>query len=117
MTFPVEIFEDIVVIAQETEDTSPLGIILPGDSGKLPCGRVVACGPGRTYAAFADATGNTQFGYRVPTSVKVGDFVIFGKYQSGGEPMTVEGKKYLMCREGDLAGKTVNGQPIAIRRE
>lgn len=115
--FPLEPFEDVVVIEQHIEEKSAGGLILAGGAEKLACGHVVAHGPGRTYAAFMDASGNTQFGYRVPISVKIGDFVVFGKYASGGEPLVWNGKKYRMCREGDLAGRTRNGEVIQFRRQ
>ena len=115
--FPLEPFEDVVIVEQAKEEVRASGIVLAGGAEKLQCGKVVACGPGRTYAAYADATGNTQFGYLVPTKVKVGDFVIFGKYASGGEPIYHEGKKYLLCREGDLAGRTPNAQAIFFNRK
>jgi co-chaperonin GroES (HSP10) len=116
MGFPLQPFEDVVIIEQELESKTTSGLILAGGAEKLQCGRVVAHGPGRTYAAYMDASGATQFGYRVPISVKVGDFVVFGKYQSGGEPLEFDGKKYLMCREGDLGGKTHDARAVTFRR-
>jgi hypothetical protein len=67
--FPIEPFEDIVVIEQMSEDITPGGIFLPGDHRKFPGGRVVACGPGRVYSNFMDATGNHQVGHFVPNPV------------------------------------------------
>ena len=115
MTFPIRPLQDIVVIEQYTEDKSAGGIVLTGDYRKFPCGRVVAHGPGRVYTSFLDAAGVHQAGQFVPVSVKVGDWVIFGKYQSGGEPIEDDGKQYLMCREGDLGGVSVSGDPVNIR--
>lgn len=115
--FPLEPFDDVVIVEQATEEKRESGIILAGGAEKLQCGKVVAVGPGRTYAAYMDASGNTQFGYNVPTRVKVGDFVVFGKYASGGEPIHYEGKKYLMCREQDLAGKTPDAKQIFFNRK
>jgi co-chaperonin GroES (HSP10) len=113
MSFDLEPLEDIVIIEQATEEKHSSGLILAGGAEKLTCGTVVAVGPGRTYATWMDATGATQFGYRVPTKVKVGDFVTFGKYQSGGEPIEYEGKKYLMAREGDLGLRSTH--PVVVR--
>lgn len=113
--FPIQPFQDIVIVEQIVDETHSSGLILPGSAGEFASGRVVAVGPGRTYSQAFDATGNTDLGVTVPMSVKVGDYVIFGKYQSGGEPILVNGKKYLMCREGDLGGKSVTGEPIKIK--
>jgi co-chaperonin GroES (HSP10) len=109
MTFPIQPLQDIVIVEQLTQDTSAGGIVLTGDHRKFPAGQVVAVGPGRVYSNFMDATGNQTIGQLVPTTVKTGDHVLFGKYQSGGEPIEIEGGEYagrvfLMCREGDLGG-------------
>ena len=113
--FPLQPFEDVVIIEQTEREVTESGIVLTGDYKKFPSGRVVAVGPGRTYSFFMDASGNTLAGKHVPTQVEVGDYVVFGKYQSGGEPIEFEGKKYVLARVGDLAGKSVNKQEIKIR--
>lgn len=113
--FPLEVFEDIVVIEQLEEETTAGGIVLTGGYKKYPSGRVVAVGPGRIYSFFMDATGNTVAGKHVPTTIKVGDYVVFGKYQSGGEPIEWNGKKYILARAGDLAGKSKSGDMVRIR--
>lgn len=114
--FPIQPFEDVVIIEQTKKEESKGGIILPGDTGKYPAGRVVAVGPGRTYSFFMDASGNTLAGKFVPVDVKVGDYVIFGKYQSGGEPIEFEGKTYILARVGDLAGRSRDGGEIEVKR-
>ena len=114
--FPLEPLDDIVVIEQLTEEKSSGGIVLPGKFGELPCGRVVAVGPGRIFSTILDASGHQQVGVFVPTRVKVGDWVIFGRYQSGGEPIEWNGRKFIMCREGDLGGRSKNGESVKIRR-
>lgn len=113
--FPLQAIDDIVVVEQLTEDTSAGGIALVGDHCKFPCGRVVAVGPGRTYAFYMDASGNTMAGHLQPTSLKVGDWVVFGKYNSGGEPILINGKKYLMCRQGDIGLISRDGSAIKVR--
>jgi co-chaperonin GroES (HSP10) len=45
----------------------------------------------------------------------VGDYVIFGKYNSGGEPIEIDGVKYLMCREGDIGGVSTVGPNLRVR--
>lgn len=113
--FPIEPFEDIVVIEQLKEDISEGGIFLPGDHRKFPCGRVVAAGPGRVYSNYLDASGEHKIGHFVPNPVKIGDWVIFGRYQSGGEPIEWNGRVFIMARAGDLGGRSANGDPVKIR--
>lgn len=115
--FPIAPLSDVVIIEQVTEDMSPGGIAIPSnaDHRKFPCGKVVAVGPGRVYSAAMDISGHNALGYLVPMRVKVGDFVIFGKYQSAGEPIEIKGKKYLMCRENDLGGVSKIGDALRVR--
>lgn len=113
--FPIQASSDIVIIEQRVEAETLSGIILPGGSRLWPQGRVVACGPGRTYSMYMDISGNTRAGQQVPMSVKVGDYVFLGKYQSGSEPMEINGKRYLCCREGDIIGVSGNGQYIDVK--
>jgi co-chaperonin GroES (HSP10) len=113
--FPIEPIGDIIIVEQLTEEKTAGGIVLTGDHKKFPCGRVVACGPGRVYTTYLDASGHHLAGQVVPVSVKVGDYVIFGKYNSGGEPIEIKGKKYLMCREGDIGGISRIGSDLRVR--
>lgn len=112
--FPFEPYEDICVIEQTHEEASPGGIVLVGKSKDFQSGRVVAVGPGRVYSNFLDASGQHRIGHYVPNHVKVGDYVVYGKYLTG-EPVVIEGKKYLMSRAGDLAGRSMDGTPLKIR--
>lgn len=114
--FPLEPYEDIVFIEQEINDKSAGGLILPGESSKLPAGRVVAVGPGRWFHPPMDASGHNSGAVFVRTTTSVGDYVVFGRYQSGGEPLEINGKRYLLAREGDLAGRSRTGAPIAVNR-
>ncbi len=113
--FSLEPYEDICVISQESEETSKGGILLVGKSKDFQSGRVIAAGPGRVYSNYLDASGEHKIGHFVPNPVRVGDYVVFGKYLSGGEPVLINGKKYLLARAGDLAGKSVDGTPLKIR--
>jgi co-chaperonin GroES (HSP10) len=113
--FPIEPYEDVVFIEQHVEEKSKGGLILAGDIRKLPAGRVVAVGPGRYFHPPMDATGNNSGAVFVPTNTKVGDYVVFGRYQSGGEPLEIDGRRYLLCREGDLAGRSKSGKPLDVR--
>ena len=112
--FPFRVLSDIVVIEQHTEDKSKGGIVLLGTERKLPCGRVVAVGPGRIYSSFMDASGQNQLGYFVPIGIKVGEWVTFGRYQTG-EPIELNGKRYILCREGDIACVSKSGEAIPLR--
>lgn len=112
--FPLEVLSDIVVIEQATEEKTRSGIVLVGNEQKLPCGRVVAVGPGRIYTTELNASGSTAIAHFVPTKVKVGDFVLFSRFQTG-EPIEHNGKRYIMAREGDLAGYSKTGEPVSLR--
>lgn len=113
--FPLQPFEDICIVEQLTEEKTAGGIVLPGDYKKFPCGRVIAAGPGRYYSAVMDASGQHQVGQYVPNQVKVGDYVIFGRFNSGGEPIEWNGRKFLMCRSGDIGARSKNGDAVKIR--
>lgn len=72
--------------AAETKTAS--GIIIPDTAQEKPQeGTVVAVGPGKKDE---------------PTTVKVGDKVLYGKYS--GSELKLEGKDYLIVRESDLLG-------------
>lgn len=115
--FPFEPMEDIVVVEQLKEEKSAGGILLTASKlSTYPCGRVIAVGPGRVFTSYIDASGHHQAGQFIPTRVKVGDWVIWGKYTSGGEPIEWEGRKFVMCREGDLGLKTKDGSAHKVRR-
>jgi co-chaperonin GroES (HSP10) len=113
--FQIEPLSDVIIIEQLEDAQSKGGILLVGKERKYTSGRVVAVGPGRVYSDYMDASGQRQFGQVIPTSVKVGDYVIFGKYQSGGEPIEVNGKVYIMAREGDLGGRSIDGSEVKVK--
>ena len=89
--FNLKPFEDrIVVRANEEENTTSSGIVIPDTAKEKPQeGTVVAVGPGR----FED-------GVRVPLDVAVGDKVINSKY--GGTEVKVEGDEYLILSARDV---------------
>lgn len=73
-------------IAAETKTAS--GIIIPDTAKEKPQeGTVVAVGPGKKDE---------------PTTVKVGDKVLYGKYS--GTELKLEGKDFLIVKEADLLG-------------
>jgi chaperonin GroES len=78
---------DRVLIQPNVAETKTAsGIIIPDTAKEKPQrGVVVAVGPGKPDE---------------PTTVKVGDEVLYGKY--AGTELSLEGKDYLMMRESDL---------------
>lgn len=79
------------------EEVTQGGIVLPdtGEVQALRIGVCVQCGSGEP-----DGQGGEKHRF-----VKRGDFFMFGKYQSGGEPFTINGVRLLLFRQGDVAGK------------
>lgn len=76
----------VVIEPAQAEEKTAGGIIIPDTAKEKPMrGKVVAVGPGKKDE---------------PTTVKVGDTVLYGKYS--GTEISVEGKDYLIMRESDL---------------
>ena len=76
----------VLVQPAEVEEKTASGIIIPDTAKEKPMrGTVVAAGPGKKDE---------------PTTVKVGDTVLYGKYS--GTEIQVEGQDYLMMRESDI---------------
>lgn len=76
----------VLVQPAEAEEKTASGIIIPDTAKEKPMrGIVVAAGPGKKDE---------------PTTVKVGDTVLYGKYS--GTEIQVEGKDFLMMRESDI---------------
>ena len=68
------------------EETTASGIIIPDTAQEKPQrGVVVAVGPGKPDE---------------PTTVKVGDAVLYGKYS--GTDLQVEGRDFMIMRESDI---------------
>jgi len=87
MAISIKPLADRVVIepaAAETKTSS--GIIIPDTAKEKPQrGTVMAVGPGKKDE---------------PTTVKVGDVVLYGKYS--GTEINIEGREYLIMREADV---------------
>ena len=85
---------DRVVVRRVKEDQkTPGGIIIPDTVQEKPQeGEVIAVGPG--------AVDNN--GKLVPTSVKAGEFVLFGKWS--GTEVKVDGEDLLIMKESDIMG-------------
>jgi len=76
----------VVVRPAGAEETTKGGIIIPDTAKEKPQkGTVVAVGPGKKDE---------------PTTVKVGDVVLYGKYS--GTELKLEGEEFLIMRESDL---------------
>ncbi len=81
----------IVVEADEAEERTSGGIVLPDSARQKPQrGKVLAVGPGKLLDS----------GNRGEMSVKKGDSVYYGKYS--GTEVEVNGETYVIIRESDL---------------
>ena len=76
----------VLIEPAAAEQTTASGIIIPDSAQEKPQkGTIVAVGPGKKDE---------------PTTVKVGDTVLYGKYS--GTELAHEGTDYLMMRESDI---------------
>lgn len=76
----------VVVEPSPAEEKTLGGIIIPDSAKEKPQrGTIVAAGPGKKDE---------------PTSVNVGDTVLYGKY--AGTEVHIDGKDYLIMRESDI---------------
>jgi len=76
----------VLIEPAPAEETTASGIIIPDTAQEKPQrGIVVAVGPGKPDE---------------PTTVKVGDAVLYGKYS--GTDLQVEGRDYMIMRESDI---------------
>ena len=81
----------IVVKAQEAEETTSSGIILPDTAKEKPqIGVVVSVGPGKV----------NDSGDLIKMTLKKNDKVLYGKYS--GTEVNIEGDDLLIMRESDI---------------
>ncbi len=81
----------VVVKPLTKEEKSPGGIIIPDTAKEKPSeGEVIAVGPGKM----------NDEGNRIPTDVKEGDRILFGKYS--GTEFELNGEKYLIMRDNEI---------------
>jgi chaperonin GroES len=81
----------VVVRANEREETTLSGIVLPDTAKEKPQeGTVVAAGPGRL----------NEKGERVKPEVKVGDVVLYARY--AGTEVKIDGEELLILKESDV---------------
>jgi len=92
--YDYDVCQDVVLVDPILEETSKGGILIAdvGDAQKVRHGLVIACGPGR----YNDE------GHFMAMEFRVGDLVVYGQFQSGGEPITINGRRYLCFRQGDF---------------
>ena len=83
----------VIIKPKEAEEKTKGGIILPDTAKEKSVeGTVVAVGVGRT----------TEDGKLIAMSLKVGDVVLYGKYERNG--VEIDGDEYLIIRESDIYG-------------
>ena len=76
----------VLIEPAAAETTTASGIIIPDNAQEKPQrGTVVAVGPGKQDE---------------PTTVKVGDTVLYGKYS--GTDLNLDGVDYMIMREADI---------------
>jgi chaperonin GroES len=81
----------IVVRPEESEETTPSGIVIPDTAKEKPQeGTVLAVGPGK----------RSDSGELIPMEVKEGDRVIYSKY--GGTEITFDGDDLLILSARDV---------------
>ena len=81
----------IVVKAQEAEDTTSSGIILPDTAKEKPqIGVIVSIGPGK----------QNDSGKLIEMTLKKNDKVLYGKYS--GTEVNIDGEDLLIMRETDI---------------
>ncbi|MBR7069398.1 MAG: co-chaperone GroES [Oxalobacter sp.] len=84
--------QDRIIIKRiEQTTTTASGLIIPDAAAEKPDqGEVLAVGNGKVL----------EDGKVLPLDVKVGDFVLFGKYS--GQAVKVDGEELLVMRESDV---------------
>jgi chaperonin GroES len=83
----------ILVKRIKEEEKTKGGIIIPDTAKEKPQeGKVVAVGKGKL----------NEDGKLIPTEVKAGDKILFGKYS--GSEVKIDGEEHLILREDDILG-------------
>ena len=92
------LFDRVVVARLGEQEKTSGGIFIPDQARERPLiGKVVAVGPGI----------RTALGVFIPTVVKVGDYVLFGKYSGIDTPrefFSHEGDDVAVMREEEIFG-------------
>jgi chaperonin GroES len=83
----------VLVRRVESEEKTAGGLIIPDSAKEKPAeGEIIAVGEGLRNAD----------GERIALDVKVGDKVLFGKWN--GQEVTIDGEELLMMKESDIMG-------------
>jgi chaperonin GroES len=83
----------VLVQRLKEEDRTKGGIIIPDTAKEKPQeAKVVAVGKGKV----------NDDGRLIPTEVKAGDKILFGKYS--GSEVNIDGEEHLIMREEDVLG-------------
>jgi chaperonin GroES len=83
----------VVVRRIAAEEKTKGGIIIPDTAQEKPSqGEIIAVGPG----------GRDEAGKLIPTDLKVGDRILFGKWS--GTEVKIEGEELLIMKESDVMG-------------
>src|SRR5438477_5552660 len=83
----------VVVKRIDAEEKTAGGIIIPDSAKEKPSqGEITAVGPG----------GRDESGKLIPTDLKVGDRVLFGKWS--GTEVKIDGQELLIMKESDIMG-------------
>ncbi|MCV2882258.1 co-chaperone GroES [Actibacterium sp. XHP0104] len=83
----------VLVERVESNEKTSGGLIIPDSAKEKPAeGVIVAVGAGA----------KDEDGDRIAMDVKVGDRVLFGKWN--GQEVTIDGKELLMMKESDIMG-------------
>ncbi len=86
------LFDRVVILPEQKENTTSSGIILPQTSQEAPqIGKIVAVGDGESLEL--DRTG---------MKVNVGDRVLYNKY--AGSEIKLDNKTYIIMRQIDIVG-------------
>lgn len=89
----------LVIEPLEQQEQTASGIFLPETAKEKPQeGRVIAAGPGA----------RKENGERIAMDVSVGDTVLYARYS--GTNVKLQGKEYLILKEGDVLAIVQNGQ-------
>ena len=93
----IELLPGMIWAEEVREEVTKGGLIIPDveDAQKIRIARCVARGP-----AEPDDKGGCK-----PVFIRVGDYFLFGKYQSGGEPIKIGSTMILQFRQGDIVAK------------
>jgi len=93
MTSIRPLHDRVIVRRVDAEDKTAGGIIIPDTAKEKPAkGEVLAVGPGA----------RDDRGHLIALDVKVGDFVLFGKW--GGTEVKLDGEDLLVLKESDIIG-------------